>query len=100
MPEFKIYKVVTANNVPLYVGITTQPLSRRLAQHKADAKSGGCSVSNRLCKKTVPSDLKAFHDKLRKDGNVAMRSVKKVTGTYADAHREELKITKRFKDLK
>ena len=34
-----------------YIGMTTQNLQKRFAQHKADARSGSCSLSNKLCQK-------------------------------------------------
>ena len=50
-----------------YVGMTTQNLQKRFAQHKADARSGSCSLSNRLCQRRKPLDLQVLHTKLKKN---------------------------------
>ena len=89
-----MYTIYAINNSKtVYVGMTTQTLSKRFAQHKTDAKSGGCSITSNLCQKKKPADLQAFHTKLKKAPNAfTIRKVKTVAGTYAEAHREELKV--------
>ena len=76
-----------------YIGMTTQPLQRRLSQHKADAQSGSCSLSAKLCQKSKPKDLQAFHTKLQKNPDAfSINKLKTVTGTYHAAHKEEMRV--------
>ena len=64
MPTYTIYSITMSNGSYKYVGMTTQNLQKRLTQHKADARSGSCSLSNRLCQKRKPRDLQVLHTKL------------------------------------
>ena len=83
------------------VGMTTQALSTRLRQHKLDAKSEKCVISPKLCQKEPPRDLKALHRRLRDHpARFRMVSLKTVTGTYTQAHREELKLKSKHATLK
>lgn len=83
-----------------YVGLTTQGLGARLRQHKHDAKAETCSVTAKLCQKDVPKDLKALHRRLRDHGaNFQITKLKELTGTYQQAHREELKLKKKHATL-
>lgn len=88
MPKFTIYKLTDGRHN--YIGMTTQALSTRLAQHKKDAKTGGCSVSNQLCQKKAPKDLSAIHRHLKKNPTkFTISTLKVVDGTYETAHRAE-----------
>ena len=91
--SYTIYKISGTGFT--YVGITTQNLSSRFRQHKLDAKTEKCSVTSKLCKKEPPKDLKALHRRLR-DASTKYRitKIKEVSGTYASAHAEELKVKK------
>jgi len=42
MPSFTIYSITMSNGSFKYIGMTTQNLQKRFAQHKADARSGSC----------------------------------------------------------
>ena len=91
MPNFTIYSI--SNGSFKYVGMTTQNLQKRFAQHKADARSGSCSLTSKLCQKTKPPDLKALHTKLKKSPDAfSIRRLKTVTGTYPEAHKVELSL--------
>ena len=91
MPTFTIYKISDGSHS--YIGMTTQNLQKRFAQHKADARSGSCSLTSKLCQKTKPPDLKALHTKLKKNPNeFSIKRIKTVTGTYPEAHKVELSL--------
>ena len=91
MPNFTIYSI--SNGSFKYIGMTTQNLQKRFAQHKADARSGSCSLTSKLCQKTKPPDLKALHTKLKKNPNeFTIKRLKTVTGTYHAAHKIELSL--------
>ena len=91
MPNFTIYSI--SNGSFKYVGMTTQNLQKRFAQHKADARSGSCSLTSKLCQKTKPPDLKALHTKLKKSPDAfSIRRLKTVTGSYHAAHKIELSL--------
>ena len=45
--------------------MTSNSLRKRLFQHITDAKRNTCSVSNKLCQKEKPSDLKRLHDYIK-----------------------------------
>ena len=91
MPSFTIYSI--SNGSFKYVGMTTQNLQKRFAQHKADARSGSCSLTSKLCQKTKPPDLKALHTKLKKTPNeFTIKRLKTVTGSYHAAHKIELSL--------
>ena len=91
MPSFTIYSI--SNGSFKYVGMTTQNLQKRFAQHKADARSGSCSLTSKLCQRKKPPDLKALHTKLKKSPDAfSIRRLKTVTGTYPEAHKVELSL--------
>ena len=76
-----------------YIGMTTQNLQKRFAQHKADARSGSCSLSNRLCQKRKPTDLNVLHTKLKKNPDAfTIKPLKTITGSYYVAHQVELSM--------
>lgn len=84
--KYTIYKI--SNGKMTYVGMTTQTLRDRMAQHKHDAKSNQCSVTKNLCKKEMPADLKRLHTELAKSPNsFSISKITDVTGTYADAQK-------------
>ena len=96
---FTIYEIKMKSKV-IYVGMTTQPLQRRLQQHLRDSK-GGCSIPSKknvnksnLCQKKRPKDLKHLHANLNKQ-NFSDFTIHKITthpGPYADAKKVEDKI--------
>ena len=91
MPNFTIYSI--SNGSFKYVGMTTQNLQKRFAQHKADARSGSCSLTSKLCQRKKPPDLKALHTRLKKTPDAfSIRKLKTVTGTYPEAHKVELSL--------
>ena len=91
MPNFTIYSI--SNGSFKYVGMTTQNLQKRFAQHKADARSGSCSLTSKLCQRKKPPDLKALHTRLKKTPNeFSIKPLKTVTGTYHEAHKVELSL--------
>ena len=93
MPNFTIYSITMSNGSFKYVGMTTQNLQKRFAQHKADARSGSCSLTSKLCQRKKPPDLKALHTKLKKNPNeFSIKRLKTVTGTYPEAHKVELSL--------
>ena len=59
-PTYTIYSITMSNGSYRYIGMTTQNLQKRLAQHKADAKSGSCSLSTKLCQRRKPRDLQVL----------------------------------------
>ena len=76
-----------------YIGMTTQNLQKRFAQHKADAKSGSCSLSNKLCQKKKPRDLQVLHTKLKRNPNAfTIKPLRTITGSYGEAHQVELSM--------
>ena len=86
--KYLLYKIT--NGKFTYVGMTTQSLGARMAQHKRDARTKKCSVTPNLCKKQIPGDLGRLHSMLSKDPNSFLISkVDEVDGTYADAKRVE-----------
>jgi hypothetical protein len=96
---FTIYKISGKGHT--YVGMTTQTLSKRFAQHKHDAKKNVCSISNRLCQKTPPSDLKALHRWLKENPKMySIEKVKDVSGSYTFAHAEEQKVKSKLATVK
>ena len=91
MPNFTIYSI--SNGSFKYIGMTTQNLQKRFAQHKADARSGSCSLTSKLCQRKKPPDLKALHTRLKKTPDAfSIRRLKTVTGTYSEAHKVELSL--------
>ena len=93
MPTYTIYSITMSNGSFKYIGMTTQNLQKRLTQHKADARSGSCSLSNRLCKKVKPQDLQVLHSKLKKNPNAfTIKPLKTVVGTYQEAHKVEVSL--------
>ena len=91
MPSFTIYSI--SNGSFKYVGMTTQNLQKRFAQHKADARSGSCSLTSKLCQRKKPPDLKALHTRLKKSPDAfSIRRLKTVTGSYHAAHKIELSL--------
>ena len=53
MPDYskgKIYKIIDNTNGNIYIGSTTQPLSKRLTDHKADLKKKYCCSSFEIIK--------------------------------------------------
>ena len=93
MPTYTIYSITMSNGSFKYVGMTTQNLQKRFAQHKADARSGSCSLTSKLCQRKKPPDLKALHTKLKKNPNeFSIKRLKTVTGTYPEAHKVELSL--------
>ena len=93
MPTFTIYSITMSNGSYTYTGMTTQNLQKRFAQHKADARSGSCSLTSKLCQKTKPPDLKALHTRLKKNPNeFSIKRLKTVTGSYQEAHKVELSL--------
>ena len=98
--KYVVYRVTNGSNF-VYVGMTTQALSTRFRQHKADAKSEKCSVSTKLCQKEAPKDLKALHRRLRDNStNFRIEKLKEVVGTYSEAHREEKKMKNKYATVK
>ena len=96
---YTIYKLSDGNDS--YVGMTTQALSTRLRQHKLDAKTESCTISAKLCQKEPPRDVKALHRRLRDHpAKFRMLKLKQMTGTYAQVHREEIKLKSRHATLK
>ena len=96
---FTIYKI--SGNGNTYVGMTTQTLSKRFAQHKHDAKTDVCSISNKLCQKTPPSDLKALHRRLKENPKIyTIQKVKEMRGTYTSVHAEEQKVKSKLATVK
>ena len=90
MPTFTIYSITMSNGSFKYVGMTTQNLQKRFAQHKADARSGSCSLTSKLCQRKKPPDLKALHTKLKRNPNAfTIKPLRTVTGTYQEAHKVE-----------
>ena len=69
MPTYTIYSITMSNGSYKYIGMTTQNLQKRFAQHKADARSGSCSLSTKLCQRRKPTDLNVLHTKLKKNPN-------------------------------
>ena len=96
-----IYKLTDGRDT--YVGMTTQPLSSRLRQHKQDAKLGdkSCAITAKLCKKTMPKDLRALHRRMRDHGGkFSISALKTITSaTYSQAHSEELKLKSKHSTL-
>ena len=95
-----IYRLTDGGDT--YVGMTTQNLSTRLRQHKRDAKlDGSCAITEKLCKKQLPKDLKALHRRLRdhqeKFRIAALKTMQNVT--YRQAHAEELKLKSKHSNL-
>ena len=91
MPNFTIYSI--SNGSYKYVGMTTQNLQKRFAQHKADARSGSCSLTSKLCQRKKPPDLKALHTKLKKNPNeFSIKPLKTGIGTYHEAHKIEMSL--------
>ena len=96
--SFIIYKITNGKDV--YVGMTTQSLSARLQQHKKDAGAGTCSVTNKLCKKKIPTDLKALHRRLRDHPEkFSIHKLKEMSTTYTNAHKEELAFKAKHSSL-
>ena len=93
MPNFTIYSITMSNGSFKYIGMTTQNLQKRFAQHKADARSGSCSLTSKLCQRKKPPDLKALHTKLKKSPDAfSIRRLKTVIGSYHAAHKIELSL--------
>ena len=91
MPNFTIYSIF--NGSYKYVGMTTQNLQKRFAQHKADARSGSCSLTSKLCQRKKPPDLKALHTKLKRNPNAfSIKPLRTVIGTYQEAHKVEMSL--------
>jgi len=93
MPTYTIYSITMSNGSYKYIGMTTQNLQKRFAQHKADARSGSCSLSNKLCQRRKPRDLQVLHTKLKKNPNAfTIKALRTVTGSYYVAHQVELSM--------
>ena len=95
MPRYTIYSITMSNSATAYkyIGMTTQNLHKRFAQHKADARSGSCSLSNKLCQKQKPRDLQVLHTKLKKNPNAfTIKALRTVTGSYQEAHKVEMSL--------
>ena len=93
MPTYTIYSITMSNGSYKYIGMTTQNLQKRLAQHKADAKSGSCSLSTKLCQRRKPRDLQVLHTKLKKNPNAfTIKALRTVTGSYQEAHKIEMSL--------
>ena len=93
MPTYTIYSISNSATAYKYIGMTTQNLQKRLAQHKADARSGSCSLSNKLCQKRKPRDLNILHTKLKKNPNAfTIKPLRTVTGSYQEAHKVEMSL--------
>ena len=98
MTDYTIYKI-THKHIILYVGMTSNSLRKRLFQHITDAKRNTCSVSNKLCQKEKPPDLKRLHDYIKSmnDPNqLSITTLEKFTGTYHQAKTSELKLKKKY----
>lgn len=90
MKQYTIYKI-TQPNQPTYVGMTLQPLAKRLAQHKTDAMNGTCSVTSKLCQKKKPADLAALYRRLKSStAGVRITPLSTMASDYMTAHRQEL----------
>ena len=98
MKTFTIYKI-TSNASPFtYIGMTTQSLSECFRQHKQDAKSKGCSLTNQLCQKKKPTDLQQLHQRMAKNSSqFSIRKIDVVTSGYKTAHKKEEEIKQRMK---
>ena len=95
MPTYTIYSITMSNGSYKYIGMTTQNLQKRFAQHKADARSGSCSLTSKLCKKVKPLDLQVLHSKLKKNPNAfTIKPLRTVTGSYQEAHKVEMSLKK------
>ena len=95
MPTYTIYSITMSNSATAYkyIGMTTQNLQKRFAQHKADAKSGSCSLSTKLCQRRKPRDLQVLHTKLKKNPNsFTIKPLRTVTGSYQEAHKIEMSL--------
>ena len=93
--KYLIYKIT--NGKFNYVGMTTQSLSARMAQHKKDAKTKKCSITPKLCKKQPPGDLGRLHSMLAKDpSSFLISKIDEVNGTYTDAKQVEDKHKRRL----
>ena len=95
MPTYTIYSITMSNSATAYkyIGMTTQNLQKRFAQHKADARSGSCSLSNKLCQRRKPRDLQVLHTKLKKNPNAfTIKALRTVTGSYQEAHKVEMSL--------
>ena len=96
--KYTIYKI--SNGHQTYVGMTTQNLRDRMAQHKRDAKSKQCSITPNLCKKEIPADLKRLHTELAKSPNsFTISKITDVHGTYADASKTEAKMKRKMAQM-
>ena len=92
MTSYTIYRISDASGYS-YIGMTTQNLQKRFAQHKADARSGSCSLSTKLCQRKKPPDLRSLHVKLKKNPDAfSIHKIKTVTGTYHEAHKVEMSL--------
>ena len=97
--KYLIYKIT--NGKFNYVGMTTQSLSARMAQHKndakIDAKTKKCSITPKLCKKQPPGDLGRLYSMLAKDpSSFLISKIDEVNGTYTDAKQVEDKHKRRL----
>jgi hypothetical protein len=96
--SYIIYKITNGKDV--YVGMTTQSLAARLQQHKKDAGTDACSITNKLCKKKIPPDLKALHRRLRDHPQkFSIHKIKEMTSTYNIAHKEELALKAKHSNI-
>ena len=91
---FTIYEIKMKSKV-IYVGMTTQPLQRRLQQHLRDSK-GGCSIPSKqnvnksnLCQKKRPKDLKHLHATNANFNDITIHKITTHPGPYADAKKVE-----------
>ena len=91
---YTIYKITNVNsNSVVYIGMTLQPLAKRLSQHISDAKSNSCSITSKLCQKKPPADLQRLHKLLKMNPKIyKISKIKNITGTYIQAHNEEIKL--------
>ena len=96
--SYTIYKMTNGSDT--YVGMTTQTLANRFNQHKRDAGAETCSITNKLCKKKLPTDLKALYRRLRDHpAKFSISKLKEVTASYSVAHKEELKLKSQHSTL-
>ena len=93
MPTYTIYSITMSNGSYKYIGMTTQNLQKRFAQHKADARSGSCSLTSKLCQRRKPRDLNVLHTKLKRNTNAfTIKPLRTITGTYQEAHKVEISL--------
>ena len=93
-----IYKMTNGNDT--YVGMTTQSLAARLNQHKKDAGAETCSITSKLCKKKLPTDLKALYRRLRDHPTkFSIHKLNELTASYSVARKEEMSMKAKHSTL-